>query len=149
MSSGCLTCRTFWDAFADADGLQLPSDVRVVVVAKDPHDESVSTLRDLAPPDLPVVLSSAAWSDYGVPGSPYFVLVDGPSGRVRGEGTGMTWPQVHSLLTQATDDAVVEHEDASTRARIDRELLTAGIRPGDPSLYPSPTEPNDVEGARA
>jgi hypothetical protein len=138
LSSGCLTCRTFWDAFADADGLQLPDDVRVVVVAKDAEEESLTTLRELAPPDLPVVLSREAWNDYRVPGSPYFVLVDGLSGQVEGEGTGMTWPQVHSLLSQATNDGAITPDDVSTGGRIDRELLAAGIRPGNPSLYPAP-----------
>lgn len=131
LSSGCLTCRTFWDAFADARELDLPQDVRLVVVTKDTHEESMAALRDLAPPDLPVVMSGATWSDYAVPGSPYFVLVDGPAGRVTGEGTGASWAQVRGLMAQAAaDDA-----DASTEARIDRELLTHGIAPGDPSLY--------------
>lgn len=135
LSSGCLTCRTFWDAFADAATLDLPDDVRVVVVAKDPSEESVSQLRDLAPADLPVVLSSAAWSEYDVPGSPYFVLVDGAAGLVRGEGTGLTWGQVRNLIMQSTADATVTLDDDRTEARIDRELLAHGIQPGDPSLY--------------
>jgi hypothetical protein len=136
LSSGCLTCHAFWDAFRDESSLQLPDDVRVVVVTKDPDAESISSLRELAPPDLPVVLSSAAWTDYDVPGSPYFVLVDGVSGQVRGEGTGVSWPQVHSLLTQAGNDAAVALEDLATDVRIDRELLASGVGPGDPSLYP-------------
>ena len=104
LSSGCLTCRTFWDAFADVDALDLPPDVRLVVVAKDPQEESVSVLRELAPAGLPVVLSSAAWEAYAVPGSPYFVLVDGAAGRVEGEGTGTSWPQVRNLIVSASDD---------------------------------------------
>jgi hypothetical protein len=135
LSSGCLTCQTFWEAFRDAPGLELPADVRVVVVTKDAQDESVSTLRNLAPTDLPVVMSNDTWASYEVPGSPYFVLVDGAIGRVRGEGTGMTWPQVHGLLTQASDDAAIALDDVSTEARIDRELLASGIRPGDTSLF--------------
>jgi hypothetical protein len=149
LSTGCLTCHTFWEAFADADGLQLPDDVRVVVVTKDATEESVSTLRQLAPPDLPVVLASEAWDTYRVPGSPYFVLVDGASGQIAGEGTGVTWPQVHSLLTQATNDAAIAREDLATSARIDRELLASGIGPGHPSLYPPADDANDREGARA
>ncbi len=76
-------------------------------------------------------MSSAAWTDYQVPGSPYFVLVDGTEGRVRGEGTGANWDQVKNLLRQADDDA----SDSSREVRIDRELLAHGIAPGDPSLY--------------
>jgi hypothetical protein len=83
LSSGCLTCRNFWEAFANGRELDLSDDVRLVVVTKDGHEESISALRRLAPSDLPVVMSSSAWVDYRVPGSPYFVLVDGAAGRVR------------------------------------------------------------------
>jgi hypothetical protein len=131
LSSGCLTCQGFWDAFAHAHDLDLPDDIRVVVVTKDGHEESLSALRRLAPPDVPVVMSSAAWTDYRVPGSPYFALVDGERGRVCGEGTGANWEQVKNLLRQASDDS----GDDGREIRIDRELLAHGINPGDPSLY--------------
>jgi hypothetical protein len=91
----------------------------------------MTLLRAAEPRDVTVVMSSAAWTDYRVPGSPYFVLVDGPAGRVRGEGTGAHWDQVKNLLRQAADDAA----DAGREVRIDRELLAHGIAPGDPSLY--------------
>ncbi len=139
LSSGCLTCRGFWDAFAAPGTLDLPLDVRVVVVTKGADEESVRTLRDLAAPDLSVVMSTAAWEHYAVPGSPYFALVDGPRARVVGEGTGASWLQVRSLLTHAGDDeAERQHHrggTVATEARIDRELLANGIRPGDPRLY--------------
>jgi hypothetical protein len=131
LSSGCLTCQGFWEAFADSHALDLPDDVRLVVVTKDGSEESVSALRKLAPAAVPVVMSSAAWIDYRVPGSPYFVLVDGRAGRVRGEGTGANWEQVKNLLRQASDDA----SDDGREARIDRELLAHGIEPGDASLF--------------
>jgi hypothetical protein len=131
LSSGCLTCQGFWDVFADTTRLDLPDDIRLIVVTKDAAEESISALRRLAPRDVPVVMSSGAWADYRVPGSPYFVLVDGALGRVRGEGTGAHWDQVKNLLRQAADDA----SDDSREGRIDRELLAYGIEPGDPSLY--------------
>ena len=134
LSSGCLTCHTFFDAFADAEALGLPADTRLVVVAKDAAEEMPSTLRELAPADLPLVLSSAAWADYEVPGSPYFVLVDGPAARVVGEGTGASWPQVQNLIAQSSADASDPLVDVTTEARIDRELLEAGIHPGHPSM---------------
>jgi hypothetical protein len=139
LSSGCLTCRAFWDAFTSDAPLGLPDDVRLVVVAKDPGEESLATLTDLAPPHLPVVLSTAAWLDYAVPGSPYFVLADGPTARVVGEGTGASWPQVLGLLEQSAADGARAHDvpvaDLANAERIDAELLAAGIRPGDPSLH--------------
>jgi hypothetical protein len=154
LSSSCLTCHAFWEALRDGD-LGLPDDVRLVVVAKDAAEESPSRLAELAPRDVPVVCSSGAWRDYDVPGSPYFVLVDGVEGRVRGEGTGAAWPQVRALLAQATGDeafvsgaapsrrgrAAVAVAEASREARIDRELREAGIGPQHPSLYPPVAAP--------
>ena len=140
LSSGCLTCRGFWDAFDRPDTLGLPADVRVVVVTKDAAEESLHTIRELAPRDLAVVMSSAAWEHYTVPGSPYFALVDEDAGRVVGEGTGASWDQVKSLLAHADGDAAapgaaVGGGAAATEARIDLELLAQGIEPGDPRLY--------------
>ena len=97
LGSGCSSCHELWEGLAP-ERRDLPGDLRVVVVAQDPARESPSRLRRLSPPDLPVVMSSAAWEHYGVPGSPYFVLVDGPSGRVSGEGAAVGWPQLTSLL---------------------------------------------------
>ena len=144
LSSGCLTCRGFWDAFAQPATLGLPADVRLVVVTKDSAEESVHVIRDLAAPDLAVVMSSAAWEHYTVPGSPYFALVDGAAGRVVGEGTGASWQQVQSLLTHAAGDEAEAGTRsggaAATEARIDRELRAHGIEPGDPRLYRSAEE---------
>jgi hypothetical protein len=146
LSSNCLTCRSFWTAFRDAD-LDVPGDARLVVVTKGPEGESPSTIRNLAPPGVQTVLSSEAWEDYRVPGSPYFVLVDGARAGVIGEGTGGNWPQVRDLLSQAlADAALVASQRRGTggrRARstdridrVNRDLDTAGIRPGHPSLWP-------------
>jgi hypothetical protein len=121
-----------------------------VAVTRDLDEESPATLADLADPRTTLVLSSAAWRDYGVPGSPYVVLVDGPSGEVKGEGTGGSWEQVANLLAQATGDLTYVAEgagrvrkarrDAEVERDVDAELLTAGIRPDDPSLYPGRAE---------
>jgi hypothetical protein len=132
LSSGCLTCAEFWDAFADIGALDLPADLRLVAVTKDATEESPAALRSLASPGLTVVMSSAAWAEYEVPGSPYFVMIDGASGRVEGEGTGGNWEQVHNLIVQASADG---SDGAAREARIDRELLAHGIVPGDPILY--------------
>jgi hypothetical protein len=151
LSSSCLTCAGFWEAFADPD-LHLPQSTRLVVVTKDASEESPSAIAKLAPPGLPLVMSSTAWADYEVPGSPYFVFVDGPTGRVRGEGTGATWKQVANLLAQATGDLTFTagpsavrrakpQSDAEREREIDQQLLAAGIAPGDPSLYPDLADP--------
>ena len=86
LSSGCLTCREFWETFADP-ALDVPGGARLVVVTMSPEDESVGALRRLATDATPVVMSTPAWEAYEVEGSPYFVYVDGVSGAVVGEGT--------------------------------------------------------------
>ncbi len=147
LSSGCGTCGTFWEALRHDPVRLLPDpSTRVVVVTNGPEAESPAAVADLAPPELVTLMTSAAWDDYGVPVSPYFVLVDGPSGRVVGEGAGTSWEQVVDLLAKSVADAAVARtpDRALTRMggqdradRIDRELLAAGIEPGDPSLYPA------------
>ncbi len=133
LSSGCLTCRQFWDALADPAAVAGIADaIRVIIVTKDRGEESVAALRDLAPSDVPVIMSSVTWDAYDVPGSPYFVLADGPRGRVLGAGTGVTWDQVRTLMMQSLAD-LTDRPDARER-RIDRELWLHGIGPGDPSL---------------
>jgi hypothetical protein len=120
----------------------LPAHMRVVAVTKDPGEESESTIRGLASGQT-VVMSTQAWFDYEVPGSPYFVHVNGTTGRVSGEGTASTWDQVVSLVSRAAADAARSRAGARFQAerggeaRVDEELTAAGILPGDPSLYPT------------
>ncbi len=157
LSSGCITCQRFWDAFRKPRKLGLPAGTRLVVVTKGPDAESPSAVASLAPPGVPTVLSSEAFEAYDVPGSPYFVQIHGPSGRVRGEGTGPDWEQVSALLSQASGDDRLESAladrqvakpdaDAEREARIDRELFDAGVPPGDPSLY-SVDRPPEEQGS--
>ena len=153
LSSGCLTCQKFWDAFRKPRKLGLPAGTRLVVVTKGADAESPSAVAELAPPGIPTVMSTQAFTDYDIPGSPYFVQVHGPSGTVHGEGTGPDWDQVSSLLSQATTDGSLvdslagsqvakPNADAERESRIDRELFDAGVTPGDASLY-------SVEATRA
>lgn len=155
LSTGCSTCQPFWDALRGDTGL--PDSTRLLVVVQE--EESESRLRQLAGPGLDVIASDAAWSDYDVPGSPHFVYVEGPTGRVVGEGTGPDWPAVQRLIDQATADRAVQRDgtaagrptaDSSVRStaettewrdnpsRIDNELLAAGIGPGHASLVGPP-----------
>jgi hypothetical protein len=146
LSSGCETCLGFWRSLGERGATAIPGGGRVVAVTKDRSHESPARLRELVPPALPLVMSSAAWRDYGVPTTPYFVYVDGRTGEIHGEGAARGWPQVLSLLRDALDDvAVATREPAQARgggrreriARADRELASAGIGPGHPSLYPA------------
>jgi hypothetical protein len=153
LSSGCGSCLVFWDVFRDGGPVEVPGDARLVCVSKDPAEESVASIRRLAPRDIPTVMSSKAWADYDVPVAPFFVLVDGASGDVIGEGAANEWSQVQSLLHTALDDAGLldrkgnlkggrrgkPRADLLREARADRDLLAAGIMPGDPSLYTLPS----------
>ena len=130
LTSGCATCKGFWDAFrADAP---LPRSVdRLVIVTRSNDEESPAAILNMGPDRHQVVMSSDAWNDYGIPVSPYFILIDGPTNRIEGEGAASTWSQVGSLLSRADADAEVANE-----RRIDSELKAAGITPNDPTLYP-------------
>src|SRR6185312_14946643 len=98
LSSGCGSCLAFWDVFRDGGPLEVPGEARLVCVSKDAGEESVATIRRLMPQAIPTVMSSAAWAEYDVPVAPFFVLVDGASGDVIGEGAANEWGQVQSLL---------------------------------------------------
>ncbi len=149
LSSGCTVCQDFWEAFAQR--VALPADTRLQIVVRDPSDESLSELRSLASPAVPVVMSTQCWKSFNVPGSPYFVVVDGPTGVVTGEGSALTWSNVERLLGTADGDSRLAEAasrwfgrrrgsapiDRDDEARIDAELRAAGIEPGHPSLYQS------------
>ena len=85
LTSGCLTCSVFWDAFADP-GLEVPGDARLVIVTKGERAESPTSVYRLAPDSVPVVMSDDAWEAYDVPVAPFFVLIDGETSAVVGEG---------------------------------------------------------------
>jgi len=151
LSTGCASCAGFWESFRDQSGLGLPPGTRLVVVTKGPDREIPGEVAALASPGLAVVMSSDAWTDYEVPGSPFFVLVDGASGRRIGEGVANHFRQVAELVRRAEVDAAafapgtrseraVGIDGPARESDNDAELRAAGILPGDPSLYPTSLE---------
>ena len=102
LSSGCVTCEPLWDGLRRGEPA-LPDLARVVAVTRGAGQESPARLRALAPDGVAVVMSDAAWDDYGVPGAPYFVYVDGTT--VTGHGAARDWGQLASLLERAQADA--------------------------------------------
>ena len=144
LSSGCAGCTGFWQDLAQRRELSLVPGGRVLVVTKDPEAESIGTLGEICPVGVDLVMSSQAWQDYDVPGSPYVVVVDGASGRVSGQGSGTSLTQLSGLLHQALGDLVgtgvhgppaKPRADADREVDVDRVLLAAGLSPGDASLY--------------
>jgi hypothetical protein len=121
LSTGCTSCGRFWETLG---AHPLPDGLQPMIVTRGPDREQRSKLRSIAPAAVPVVMSSPAWEDYAVPGSPYFVLVEG--GEIRGEGVATTWDALASLV----GDAVEEQRG------VDERLAAAGIGPDHPSLFP-------------
>jgi hypothetical protein len=139
LTSGCGSCAAFWSALAAGDAARLLPGIRVVVVTKGPELESPGEVGN-RPVPVPVIMSSAAWDDYEVPGSPFFVLVDGERGRRIGEGVANRFEQVADLVRRAEREVGarrVNRDGPDREAENDLDLLRAGIQPGDPSLYPT------------
>ncbi len=141
LTSGCSTCAGFWATLAEP---RLPAGVETLIVTRGADRERPAKLRELAPAAVPVVMSSQAWTDYRVPGAPYFVLVDGG---IRGEGVATTWTALASLV----NDAVADERDADRSAgegpsghrrsrAIDSTFAAAGIGGDHPSLRPGSAE---------
>ena len=133
LTTGCSTCAHFWETLSEP---RLPDGVHTMIVTRGSERERPSKLHSLAPAGIPVVMSSRAWEDYAVPGSPYFVLVDGA---IRGEGVATTWEALSSLVADAIDDEREAGGEHRPR-RIDTTLSAGGITPGHPSLYPGGRE---------
>lgn len=142
LSSGCLTCHHFWSTFADPEATGLPDDIRLVIVTHSPGQESETAVAELAPPRIPVVMSSEAWETYQAPVSPYFCLVES-TGAVAGEGASADWQQVRELMIRADRDQTASDRRASRLGGPDAdiELKRAGILPGDPRLSHEPETP--------
>ncbi|HYJ24317.1 MAG TPA: hypothetical protein VE027_04890 [Acidimicrobiia bacterium] len=139
LSSGCLSCQTFWTEFQGDFELPMP-DTRTVIVTKGPGSESAAKLVDMAPPRVPLIMSDETWETFRVPMTPYFLLVDG-QGMVIGEGAASSWRHLLGLLRQSARDAVPVGLDPSGREEFtDQQLRQAGIEPGDSSLYSNPLE---------
>lgn len=160
LSTGCGTCASFWNELGR--GVALPADTRLVIVTRSGESESPADVAALAPPGVVTVMSSVAWDDYGVPVAPYFVLVDGASGVVIGEGAAHGWALVEAMLARAVADAdrertvraaqgSVSRRDAlmgrNRHRHVDAALAAAGLEPGDPRLrHASPHEHESIAG---
>jgi len=140
LTSGCTSCAPLWAGLHEARDLGALAQ-RVTVITHDPARESPTRLERLAPPGgTEVIMSSAAWADYAVPGSPHFVLTDGAGG-ILGRGSALSWSQLETMVADARADAQRALGDARTTAeraqRSENALASAGIGPGHPSLYPT------------
>ncbi len=139
LTSGCTSCAPLWAGLHDSRDLASLAQ-RVAVVTHDATRESPTRLQRLAPVGTDVIMSSAAWADYAVPGSPHFVLTDGAGG-ILGRGSALSWSQLETMVADARADARRAADPARTTAeraeRSEGALASAGIGPGHASLYPS------------
>ncbi|MEO5842674.1 MAG: hypothetical protein ABIQ73_26235 [Acidimicrobiales bacterium] len=142
LSTGCTTCGDFWRAWRDDEPLPLSGlgQPRIVIVTRGPENEHLHAVTTLAPATTSTVMSSEAWTDYHVPASPYFVLVDGRSG-VIGEGSAASFAQLRGVLERALSDRRTPIDLRDDPSRVDAELQRAGIVPGHRSLYEWPHGP--------
>lgn len=138
MGTGCQACAPLWDEL-HGDPVPTPAGARLLVVTKGPERERLARLLELAPREANLVMSTRAWSDFGVTSTPHFVLVRG--GEIAGRGAATSWAQITTFLTDAQDDDRIYSAralDTNGRAgRAERALADAGIGPEHPSLYPS------------
>ncbi len=145
-----------------------PGDARLVV------DRQGRTVDEWPPPcsgwpaRSRIVTSSAAWADYDIPGSPYFVLVEQHGRRWRGRppagpacatccsrldqsaharaAAGRAGPgAAHSATPTAAATGAAAVGGRDDLSRIDAELARASIHPGHHSLYGRPTPVDDDE----
>jgi hypothetical protein len=140
LTSGCTSCAPLWAGLHEASDLASLAQ-RVVVITHDAMRESPTRLERLTSSAGPeVIMASAAWAHYAVPGSPHFVLTDGAGG-ILGRGSALSWSALETMVADARADARRSADPArSTADRAQRSqgaLASAGIGPGHLSLYPS------------
>lgn len=139
LSTGCSSCRAFWDALGSDIEMPTPN-TRPVIITKGAAAESPGKVAELAPTGVTLIMSDDAWDTFRVPLTPYFMLVDGEA-RVIGEGSASSWSHLMSLLRQSASDSDPTLLDTDERERFtDTRLSRSGVEPGDPTLYENPTD---------
>jgi hypothetical protein len=134
----------FWQAF-DSDSLVFHNATyRVLVITLGPTEESPTRASKLSIGAVDVVMSSQAWSDFEVPGAPYFAVVDPSTRQVIGEGSAADMHALSTFLGDAAGDRrwdqskMRDRTDADRERIVDAELKSAGLHPDDPRLYHDP-----------
>jgi hypothetical protein len=106
LTSGCATCRGFWEDFRNAN-VEVPGGARLVLVTRGAEAESPGVIAGLAG-SATVLMSSEAWEHYDIPHAPYFVYISGPGGRIVGEGAAARWDEVKGLMANAVADGTTK-----------------------------------------
>jgi hypothetical protein len=131
LSTTCMTCREFWDAFADPRNAEVVGrGSQVVLVTKGPETEQPDDVAALAPEHLRILMSAGAFEDYGVPYSPYFVLVDGDRSRVVGHGAAASFEELQRLLAKVLAEGGFRPGGQRSRREVLRDLRKARAEAG-------------------
>jgi hypothetical protein len=89
LTSSCYGCRVLWEAFSARP--RRPTEPALVVITPSPETESAREVQALAPPHVPVVMSSEAWHANAVTRAPWRIVV--ADGVVVADGPApVTWP---------------------------------------------------------
>ena len=103
LSTSCGICVGLWERLLAGELQPEAPGVVPVVVTKDAALEDVDRIRQLSSAALPVVLSSEAWDDYEVPGSPYVMVVSAAPGSVATEGSVATWDDLVRMARSVSE----------------------------------------------
>ena len=89
-----------WAAFASASS-PLPAGVHAVIVTRGVAVEVPAEVAQLSG-DATVVMSDDPWSAYEVHSGPFFVYIDGATGRVLTEGVAWSVAQIRAAIEAVT-----------------------------------------------
>jgi len=104
LSTSCAICTVLWERLQSGELAEQSALLRSVVVTKSAGMEDTDRVRELtAVGDVPTVMSTQAWEDYEIPGSPYFLLVGGDPRDVIGEGPATGWADVSAMVGRLID----------------------------------------------
>lgn len=151
LSTTCSSCTPFWEGLTSSLMHFGGHRHRVLVVTMGESEESPTRATSMAQGSVDVVMSSQAWSEFEVPGAPYFVLIEAETSQVVGEGSAMTYEALEEFLRDSTNDRLWDRRGSSDpsgeeESRIDADLREAGIGPNDPSLFPTKDESSEWSG---
>ena len=110
LTTDCDGCRVFWTALGGSGAVAVEgrAPVPAVIVTRGPRAVPPDEVRALgggirvregSPVPL-LVMSDSAWTDYGVLGYPFFVLVDAEERAVLGETVGFGWPDLVTMVSR-------------------------------------------------
>jgi hypothetical protein len=100
LAVGCGTCAHFWQELGTDHAAEFAAHrTKVVLVTRGPGHVDPEVVSAAAPPQHLTIMSSQAWEQYGVPWTPYFILIDGRTSTILAEGTAQSLDEVLTLLT--------------------------------------------------